>query len=198
MDFTLGEQTYRIGRLNAFNQLYLVQRLLPFFGKLAETADGKTEQSISRITAAFAALSDEDSEFIITICLEAVRRKQPGGRWIPALADTTFMAGLGMNAMLILAEQVIRKNLWTFFQRIAKGSPESSTTFLGASTSFSGQPEEKNLPSRPRMIGREEFLLRPVDAGLCSYQALRDRSLSLFDVALMNEYLDVRHESEKV
>ena len=59
------------------------------------------------ITAALAALSDEDSDRIITTCLKAVRRKLPGGRWIPTVADTTFMAGLGMNAMLILADVVV-------------------------------------------------------------------------------------------
>ena len=48
------------------------------------------------------------------------------------------------------------------------------------------------------MIGKQEFLLRPVAAHMCSYKDLRDCSVSLFDVALMNEYLDVRHESEKV
>ncbi|WP_241603846.1 DUF6889 family protein [Rosenbergiella nectarea] len=41
-----------------------------------------------------------------------------------------------------------------------------------------------------------DYLLRPVDAGLCHYVALKDGSLSLYDVALMNDYLDMKADNE--
>jgi hypothetical protein len=38
--------------------------------------------------------------------------------------------------------------------------------------------------------------MRPVDAGFCKYESLLDGSLTLEDIARMNEYLDVREENE--
>lgn len=35
-----------------------------------------------------------------------------------------------------------------------------------------------------------DFLLRPVHAGMCKYESLRDGSLTLEDIFLMNAYLD--------
>lgn len=38
--------------------------------------------------------------------------------------------------------------------------------------------------------------MRPVLRGLCKYESLLDRSLSLADIALMNDALDVQDENE--
>lgn len=45
--------------------------------------------------------------------------------------------------------------------------------------------------------GGEDYLLRPVIKGMCKYESLKDGTLSLFDVALMNDALDVQHENER-
>ena len=45
--------------------------------------------------------------------------------------------------------------------------------------------------------GGEDWLLRPVIKGMCRYESLKDCSLSLADVALMNDALDVRDENER-
>ena len=37
--------------------------------------------------------------------------------------------------------------------------------------------------------------MRPVIAGMCKYESLRDGTLNLGDIALMNEALDVRDEN---
>jgi hypothetical protein len=37
-----------------------------------------------------------------------------------------------------------------------------------------------------------DWLLRPVLSGLCLYESLKDGTLDLADIALMNEALDVR------
>ncbi|MEL5505021.1 hypothetical protein PTR92_20665 [Serratia ureilytica] len=37
--------------------------------------------------------------------------------------------------------------------------------------------------------------MRPVHAGMCSYESLKDGTLSLADIALMNESLDVEAEN---
>lgn len=46
------------------------------------------------------------------------------------------------------------------------------------------------------MSGGEDWLLRPVINGLCKYESLKDGTLDLCDVALMNEALDVKAENE--
>jgi hypothetical protein len=42
----------------------------------------------------------------------------------------------------------------------------------------------------------EDWLLRPVLRGMCKYESLIDCTLSLADVALMNDALDVQEENE--
>lgn len=39
--------------------------------------------------------------------------------------------------------------------------------------------------------------MRPVLAGLCQYESLKDGTLDLSDIALMNDALDVRAENER-
>ena len=46
------------------------------------------------------------------------------------------------------------------------------------------------------MEGNEDWLLRPVLRGLCKYESLIDGTLSLEDIALLNEALDVEAENE--
>lgn len=44
----------------------------------------------------------------------------------------------------------------------------------------------------------EDWLLRPVIRGLCRYESLKDGSLGLEDIALMNDALDVVAENERI
>lgn len=37
--------------------------------------------------------------------------------------------------------------------------------------------------------------MRPVRAGMCKYESLKDCTLDLADLALMNEYLDIEAEN---
>lgn len=47
------------------------------------------------------------------------------------------------------------------------------------------------------MPGGEDWLLRPVIKGMCRYESLKDGTLGLADVALMNDALDVQAENER-
>jgi len=42
----------------------------------------------------------------------------------------------------------------------------------------------------------EDWLMRPVLAGLCKYESLKDGSLDLVDLIKMNNALDVKEENE--
>lgn len=41
-----------------------------------------------------------------------------------------------------------------------------------------------------------DWLLRPVIAGMCKYESLIDGTLTMVDVAIMNDALDVRADNE--
>jgi len=43
----------------------------------------------------------------------------------------------------------------------------------------------------------EDWLLRPVMAGMCRYESLIDGSLGMVDIARMNDALDVRDENQR-
>lgn len=43
----------------------------------------------------------------------------------------------------------------------------------------------------------EDWLLRPVVKGMCRYESLKDGTLDLADIALMNDVLDVQAENER-
>jgi hypothetical protein len=43
----------------------------------------------------------------------------------------------------------------------------------------------------------EDWIMRPVIDGMCSYESLKNGELDLSDVARMNEALDARAENEK-
>ena len=47
------------------------------------------------------------------------------------------------------------------------------------------------------MSTQEGWLLRPVRAGLCRFESLVDGTLSLCDVADLNEFLDVEAENDR-
>lgn len=47
------------------------------------------------------------------------------------------------------------------------------------------------------MADKEDWLLRPVDEGMCKYESLIDGTLDLVDVARMNDRLDVKMENER-
>lgn len=42
-----------------------------------------------------------------------------------------------------------------------------------------------------------DWLLRPAARGLCRYESLKDGTLDLEDVALMNDALDIQDENER-
>lgn len=41
-----------------------------------------------------------------------------------------------------------------------------------------------------------DYLMRPVLRGLCKYESLKDGSLDLSDIALMNDALDVEDDNK--
>lgn len=46
------------------------------------------------------------------------------------------------------------------------------------------------------MLDQEDWVIRPCLRGLCKYESLIDGTLSLADVSLLNEALDVEAENQ--
>jgi len=46
------------------------------------------------------------------------------------------------------------------------------------------------------MNDEEDWVMRPVGAGLCRYESLIDGTLGLHDISRMNEFLDCQAENE--
>lgn len=111
-EFDLGADTYRIGKLNAFQQFHLSRKvapviptLIPVFLKLKESAKelsaavaaGSVDDAVGKplsgdleglaalmqpFADGIADMPDEAAEFILSTCLGAVQRKQ-GTSWFP-------------------------------------------------------------------------------------------------------------------
>ncbi len=45
------------------------------------------------------------------------------------------------------------------------------------------------------MADKEDWLFRPMLRGLCKYESMKDGTLCLYDIALMNEAVDVEQEN---
>lgn len=46
------------------------------------------------------------------------------------------------------------------------------------------------------MSNGEGWLLRPVERGYCKYESLKDGTLDMLDIAIMNESIDVHDENK--
>jgi len=149
-DFELGEDTYRIGRLNAFQQFHLSRKvapmiptLIPLFLKLqasakdAKVADSSAASALAPLSGDMGALAemlqpfadgiagmpDETAEFILSTCLGVVQRKQ-GTAWFPvwnASQNVCMFDDLDLGVMMRLAVRVITESLGPFLRGMLTG-----------------------------------------------------------------------------
>jgi hypothetical protein len=129
-EVVIGENTYVIGKLNAMKQFHLSRRLLPVLQKLLPafvamqgvTLESQDVTKIAEVIApavdALSALSDSDSEYIISLCLGVVKRKQGNASasvWNEK-ANAPMFDDLDLATMLRLTWEVIGDNLGSFMQ----------------------------------------------------------------------------------
>ncbi|MGA3827393.1 phage tail assembly chaperone [Pseudomonas chlororaphis] len=148
-DFELGADTYRIGKLNAFQQFHLSRKvapmiptLIPVFLKLqasakAAPAEGASNSALAPLSGDLGALAemlqpfadgiadmpDETAEFILSTCLGVVQRKQ-GAAWFPVWSssqNTCMFDDLDLGVMMKLAVRVITESLGPFLRGMLTG-----------------------------------------------------------------------------
>jgi hypothetical protein len=131
----LNGQTYRIGRLNAFQQLHvsrkigpLIPKLVPAFVALSSDKDafadmGKLSEIAAPFAEAFAEMPDEVVEYVVGTCLGIVQRKQ-GSAWAPVWSSQgacLMFDDVDLTTILPLVVRVITDNLGPFISGLLTG-----------------------------------------------------------------------------
>ena len=126
------DKEYLIGTINAFTQLHLVKRLAPVMGALKTLSDAYDEDNpdaiLEPLGRAVGVLPDDDLDYIVNACLDAVQMRQAGGAWARMRTGGALMFEPDLLTLLFLTFQVVKANLSTFFSGLASLSSGAGTT----------------------------------------------------------------------
>jgi hypothetical protein len=145
MNITINSNVYEIGKIPAMTQFHIARRLAPLLrGAVGMdltglsiirnaagepvSLDGDAGAALGPLLDVLAALKDEDVEYVINSCLNAVSMKQPGGAYAPVRANGVVMFPLGLPTMLHLSFEVIRENMSGFIDGLRSGSAGAGLT----------------------------------------------------------------------
>jgi hypothetical protein len=118
---------YHLAKLNPLTQFHVTRRLAPALATLglglarikalAQAADQQDfMELLGPLSGVVAAMSDEDSSYVIRTCLEVVTREDSGQR-APIMVDARLMyEDIDMVTMLRLVFEMLRYNLAGFTQ----------------------------------------------------------------------------------
>lgn len=132
-EFDLGGQKYKTARLTAMQQFHVARRLAPVITSLSEVdfsalrdpqeggeGSGRALRLMKPIADALHNLSDQDSEYVINVCMGVVYRGQPaatGTVWAAAwskAAGKPMFEDIDLTVMLQLTVRVLMENLSGF------------------------------------------------------------------------------------
>ena len=124
MDYTVGGHTYKVGKLDVFEQFHIARKLGPILGDVAvalESGEGgdRVLQAIPAVVTGFAKPSNDDMDFCLLGLLRAVERQQPNGLgWGPVVIPNTRKLAyddIELPQMLQLAWHSLSQNMHGFF-----------------------------------------------------------------------------------
>ncbi len=143
-ELDLNGHRYSIGKLSAKQQFHVSRRiapivptLIPVFVRLAAGVRGITEDPggmadvLQPLADGLAAMKDEDADYVLDTCMQAVQRKQEHG-WTAiwsASQRVPMFQDIDLSVMLPLAVRVIVASLGPFIQGLLTsqtGSPEAT------------------------------------------------------------------------
>lgn len=140
-DFEIAGINYRAGSMNAIKQLQVVRRLAPIMASLAGpdlqgAMEGNAESFsaiVGPLTEAFAAMSDENTEYILGACLGICQREIPGGLgWTPvwsAQAKALMFDDIKLIQLAQIIGKVIAANIGDFTSALPRTiSPGAAPT----------------------------------------------------------------------
>lgn len=135
----LGGKNYVIGKMDAKKQYHVMRRILPAAMALPELLvaldrfkdkpdAGALVGSALPFAQAIAAMSDDDSDFVINNCLKVVKREE-GGRQAAILAPngSLMYSDIDLAGMVALTIETLKENLGGFFPALmasVSGTPE--------------------------------------------------------------------------
>lgn len=129
---TINGVAYRIGKLNALQQLHVGRRVL---GVLANGAQGSQQ-----LLGAISAMPDEQVDYVVNRCLAVVQRctgtpGAVGASWAPVMGSAGIMfQDMDAAALLQLTVEVVKENLMGFFTAVSVVGAESLTLPEGTSS----------------------------------------------------------------
>jgi hypothetical protein len=135
MEFEIKSQTYRAGKLSAFQQFHVSRRLAPLLASLGGSLDEMRADPLSLfapIAQGIASLPDADADFVLNTCLGTVQRAQ-GQAWARVMAPGggLMFEDIGMPEMLQIVGRVLMENFADFFADLpgfAPGNPASDSS----------------------------------------------------------------------
>jgi hypothetical protein len=158
-EIEIGGVQYRTGVLNVFDQLNVVRRIAPLLSGLGQSlaqapnrgnGNGEDEEkdeeekreveanfwaSLKPIALALKEMSDEDTTYIVRMCLSKCRRLDSGA-WAMILASSgrDFMFPIDLAVAMQLTYETLSENLESFFQNplllASLGGPEPKSNSL--------------------------------------------------------------------
>lgn len=155
IDITIGANEYRIGKLPPMKQFHVARRLAPLIAALggaalslpndapamkpagdeapAQESDDKALGTMLKLAQplldVISKLSDEDSEYVVNICLGACSRKQ-GNQFAKVMTanNRLMFEDIELPELMQLTAAVIKENLGNFFREPPAASTSPSAT----------------------------------------------------------------------
>ncbi len=181
-----GSETYRVPKMNAFDQLWCLRAVEPILAGLTGAAKAQ-KAGASGADPLFVALRDMPDEALDGIISRALRE-------LPALGRTASGGRYGMTKQTNRSKG--RRTFRIFCSRCVDRLDCLAAVLLKESTRIRAAREAPPSFEAVALPDGLSWLLTPVRRGMCRYESLLDGTLSLTDVALMNDLILAEGENE--
>lgn len=186
--FTFVDEPYRAPRLSAFDQHAVLRLLNPVLDdfrqrtqRRARRLDMPLRRQVDALNAAVANIEASTLSELFTLCLARVERKD-GDEWRmiwSAEDEMPLFEDLTAGRLVALVVRTVLAHLTPFFAR----------------KTLEFQPTRGASYEPVGLYDGLSWLLMPVERGMCHYESLKDGTLDLVDIALMNDQIAVAGEN---
>jgi len=126
-EIDVGERHFRIGRLNAFDQLHVFRRVMPLLRPVAEelkrNAKADMLDATMAMTGVLSEIPDERLNYVLYKCLAVTYLRQESGYAAVVVNNTLMFQDLDMPALMRLTIAVITENFQDFFAGLLAVKP---------------------------------------------------------------------------
>ncbi|MBK3400048.1 DUF6889 family protein [Methylobacterium ajmalii] len=187
MTIKTDTELYRMPKMNAFDQMWCLRAVEPILTGMTSAAKARKagNSGADPLLVAFRDMPDEALDGIIRRALRHAHRRVDEDEWRPVWddqADELIEGETDLQELLQSVALIVWTTLQPFFSRKA----------------LEFEPRGKRPPSFDAVALPDglSWLLTPVRRGMCRYESLLDGTLSLADIALMNDLIQAEGENE--